>query len=499
MNKIVQEDYSAYRPRPLSKEDRVNVTLLFGGLTWRAEKAIEAVFKGSGFRARALPAATKADLLRGRELADVGQCCPTAFTAGNLANFLLSVSERDGLEEVVDKYAYITAGSCGSCRFGQYHQTYELALSNLGLDAFRLFFLAQSNPVDEKSAEGLDLPAGVLAKALLVMLAADAIQDIEYQIRPYELEPGATDRAAQRAVDDLCEAAERLRAPDGKVGLAAWTLCSREIPRALRRARRHFDAISVDRLQVKPKVKITGEFYLQTVEGDPNYNIHSWLEGEGSEVYPAPVVIWLDYLLRFEAQYWEERDFEPGARKSVLAYRTISRLLRLRYDGMRHALGGLAHPIPRQSDLQTLAAPYYDGRLSGGEGDMLIGKAIWAHTQRKAHMIAELSPYGCMPNTMSIGAMAAVQGQHPDMLYAALEVKGDSEVHALSRCQMILTEAKVRAEEEFERALKAAGLTVSQARDQLNRSPGRPTRPIPSRGAVGTAASIVLGLGGARL
>ena len=29
-------------------------------------------------------------------------------------------------------------------------------------------------------------------------------------------------------------------------------------------------------------VKITGEFYLQTVEGDPNYNIHRWLEAEGA-------------------------------------------------------------------------------------------------------------------------------------------------------------------------------------------------------------------------
>ena len=42
-------------------------------------------------------------------------------------------------------------------------------------------------------------------------------------------------------------------------------------------------------------VKITGEFYLQTVEGDPNYNIHRWLEAEGAEVYPAPIVVWLDY------------------------------------------------------------------------------------------------------------------------------------------------------------------------------------------------------------
>ena len=49
-------------------------------------------------------------------------------------------------------------------------------------------------------------------------------------------------------------------------------------------------------------MKITGEFYLQTVEGDPNYNIHRWLEAEGAEVYPAPIAVWLDYLFRVHVQ-----------------------------------------------------------------------------------------------------------------------------------------------------------------------------------------------------
>jgi predicted nucleotide-binding protein (sugar kinase/HSP70/actin superfamily) len=47
---------------------------------------------------------------------------------------------------------------------------------------------------------------------------------------------------------------------------------------------------------------------------------------------------------------------------------------------------------------------------------MLIGKALWAHLNAKAHMICELSPYACLPNTMSVGAMANVLGKHPDLL-----------------------------------------------------------------------------------
>ncbi len=95
---------------------------------------------------------------------------------------------------------------------------------------------------------------------------------------------------------------------------------------------------------------------------------------------------------------------------------------------------------------------------------MLIGKALHAYHHKKAHMICELSPYSCMPNTMSIGAMANVIGKYPDLLYAPIEVKGDSEVHALSRCQMILTEAKKRAQAEFEDALNQTGLTIEAIR-----------------------------------
>ena len=79
-------------------------------------------------------------------------------------------------------------------------------------------------------------------------------------------------------------------------------------------------------------------------------------------------------------------------------------------------------------------------------------------------MTCELSPYSCMPNTMSQGAMANVLGSYPDLLYAPIEIKGDAEVHALSRCQMILTEAKKRAQSEFVEAMAKTGMTLEKLR-----------------------------------
>ncbi len=111
-------------------------------------------------------------------------------------------------------------------------------------------------------------------------------------------------------------------------------------------------------------------------------------------------------------------------------------------------------------------------------------------------MICELSPYACMPNTMSIGAMAAVIGRYPDLLYAPLEIKGDAEVHALSRCQMILTEAKKRAQAEYDMVLDRTGLSIEAARARLDSQPQmrRATYKVPHGGVVGTGANLLLHL-----
>jgi len=503
MKGISESTYRAYEPRPFTADQRRDVTLLFGGVTWRAEQLLEGLFKSAGYNAQRLPDVTVDDLYLGRELADVGQCCPTAFTTGNLSNFLKTEAERIGPDEVAEKYVYLTAGACGSCRFGQYHQSYELALTNLGLEAFRMFLVQQHEIDQSKEANaGLQTDIHLLLSTALGMMAADAIQDLEYQLRPYEVEPGTTNRAAQQAVDDIYET--MLSRPQSlpKWRSIGWHLTTRRFVKALQKARKHFTTIELDRLRVKPMVKITGEFYLATAEGAQNYNMHSWLEAEGAEVQPAPMVVWFDYLMRYGGQKLEQRfGVKENARKNHLLLKAGQRLFRAKYDQMRKALGNVPRPMPDQNALRELAAPFFNNMINGGEGDLLIGKAIWAHSQKKAHMICELSPYGCLPNTMSIGAMAAVQGRYPDMLYAPIEVKGDSDVHALSRCQMVLTEAKRRARDEFNAALAAADLTAEEAHEKLAKSPdlNAPFTTVPQRGAVGTAANIVLELGNARL
>ena len=489
--------YRAYKAAPFLREEREHTTLLCGGLHWRAERLAQGALENLGYQVQILPTATREDLLTGRELADIGQCSPTSFTTGNLVNVLREKTHELGAEAVSKRFIYFTFGSCGACRFGQYHQSYELALRSVGLESFRMFLCGQGDGGKEPvPGGGLEFDAPFSLGLVWAIVLSDVVQDFEYQTRPFEVKAGETARVAKEAVEYLYEVFRRMPDRGKTVGALAWHLSTRYFTTAMREVRRRFDAVEVDRLRVKPVVKLTGEFYVQTVEGAPNYNIHRWLEAEGAEVYPAAISIWIDYLLRFAGQDAEDHiGIDRYARLKLAGIHVGQGLLRWTYGRMRRAMGGVPHALPDQYELRRLAAPYFNSRLSGGEGDMLVGKALWAHQQKKAHMICELSPYACMPNTMSIGAMAAVTGKYPDLLYAPLELKGDSEVHALSRCQMILTEAKKRAQREYEAVLDLVGLTPEQLASRVTPAMRRSTYKVPRPGAAaGTAANFALHL-----
>lgn len=490
--------YTAYKPKPFTRDEREKVTILYGGLTWKHERLIQGALHNMHYNAEPLPNIAREDLDAGKELIDVGACCPTIFTTGNLVNFLKKEVSTHSREEVARKYVFLTAGACGPCRFGQYHESYAMALDGLGLRDFRLFLLAQDQ-LDQGASGGggLEINLPLSLGIIWGILCGDQLTDLEYLTRPYEVTPGQTEQVLKESVEYLYERFHNRPVQKGKFGLLAWHLVGSYFTSALREIRKKWDSIEVDRLRVKARVKITGEFWLQTHEGEGNYNIKRWLEQEDSEVSPPPVAVWLHYLLHPTIRKLEYRhSTSKHPRVQELALHAIERIYRGTYNRFRKALANLPNELPDQEELRRLAEPFYHFELRGGEGHMLIGKALHAYHHKKAHMVCELSPYSCMPNTMSVGSMANVLGKYPDLLYAPIEVKGDAEVHALSRCQMILTEAKKRAQAEFEAVLEQTGLTVERIREFESEHPEvrRATYRVPHMGCSGQAANYVLHL-----
>jgi hypothetical protein len=74
--------------RPFTAPERDQVTILFGGLTWKHERLIPAAFQACGYHFQPLPNPTLSSYHLGRRFGNPGQCNPTYFTVGNLIQYL---------------------------------------------------------------------------------------------------------------------------------------------------------------------------------------------------------------------------------------------------------------------------------------------------------------------------------------------------------------------------------------------------------------------------
>ena len=193
--------------RAFTAEERNRVTILFGGFTWKHEDLIRAVFQGCGYSCEKLPVPNVSAFQIGKEYGNNGQCNPTYFTVGNLVQYLQFL-ESQGIprQKILDNYVFFTAGSCGPCRFGMYEAEYRFALKNAGFDGFRVLLFKDSDGIKAASGEpGLKFTIDFGFGMLNAMHLGDVINDLIYQIRPFEVNKGETDRIFREAVDGLCE------------------------------------------------------------------------------------------------------------------------------------------------------------------------------------------------------------------------------------------------------------------------------------------------------
>ncbi|MBI5756075.1 MAG: hypothetical protein HZA12_04040 [Nitrospirae bacterium] len=447
--------YKRPSERLLTKEERNSTTLLFGGLTYTHDYLIEGALRGLGYNARCLPVPDNNSLAIGREYGNRGQCNPTYYTVGNLIKYLQHLKEN-GEENIGERYAFITAGSCGPCRFGMYEAEYRKALRDAGFPGFRILLLQQSGSLNQGSESGIELTPRFFITLLKALMAGDMINELGYKIRPYETESGETDRCIKEGRDIL------------------YTALKEKTPlrKGLRRVNGLFSSIHVDYSRIKPKVKITGEFWAMTTEGEGNYQLQRWLESEGAEVIVEPVSNWITYIFWEHIERARERmRVKKGSVKVIIGLKIANLIFNSYYNVYRAALNFRPEPLPSQQKIADYARDYYNPYISGGEGHMEIGKHIMYFLRKKAHLVVSVKPFGCMPSTQSDGVQAKVVTDLRDSLFASIETSGDSDVNVKSRVQMKLYEAKERAKKEVMGILDKHGLTMKQVEECSRKNP----------------------------
>jgi len=478
-------------PQHFGKTDRDNTTILVGGLTMMQDRFLEAGLSSLGYRIQALDCPDNNSLQLGKEFGNRGQCNPTYFTVGNLVKYLIHLRDEQGLsrQHIIEQFIFVTAGACGPCRFGTYVTEYRKALRDAGFDGFRIFLFKTTGGINQSDPDqGLAFTPTFFMRMFKCIILGDIVNLIGYRIRPYEVTPGSTDKALEQCRDIICET---LR-------------CNKIMWPALRRCRRLLRAVPVDRLQVKAKVTIIGEFWAMTTEGEGNYRLQRFLENEGAECEIQPVTNWLLYVLwqtRWDTRWQMDAHRRPDdnnraqinlkPRKTLILCRLTESIVRTVFTIYARAIGLKRYHLASMDELAKLAREYYQNELRGGEGHMEVGKLIQCAKKNKSHLVLSIKPFGCMPSSgVSDGVQSLIMAKYPNANFIPIETSGDSAVNAYSRIQMALFKARQQAEAEFKKSCEQKG-GLNAAKKRLG-SKYRNALHYPKQRAAGTASNLVL-------
>jgi predicted nucleotide-binding protein (sugar kinase/HSP70/actin superfamily) len=514
-----------------TKDQRANTTILFGGLTWKHEKLVKGVLQGLGYKASEIPTPDKKAFQLGKEYGNNGQCNPTYFTVGNLVQYLQEL-EKSGMskEEIISDYVFFTAGACGPCRFGMYEAEYRLALRNSGFDGFRVLIFQQTGGLEQDEMEaGLEMNLDFFLGILNAMNIGDILNDVAYQIRPFEVNAGETDKVLAECMDMMYERMKTKKYFDFNSKMGSFLnkvpgsnyiqrfvdqVMSDYYIETLTEIRNKFNEVKVDRTRVKPICKVTGEFWAQTTEGDGNFNMFPFLEREGAQLLVEPIATWILYMLHQAKNMYHDRKGIKEGEDAPKAFQVLKKLKNLtdykktvtilsiaesvfdrEYNRIRKVFNGMPHELANQLEMQRLGHPFYNSRVEGGEGHLEIAKNIYYVNKDLCHMVLSLKPFGCMPSTQSDGVQSAVTSMFKDMIFIPIETSGEGDVNAHSRVQMALGEAKAKAKLEFKRVLDETGYSIEEIKAYVDANDylQRPFYHVEHRkGVIGVAANFVL-------
>ena len=434
---------------PIKYAPKSETIMLSGGLTILQDQLIQAALQSLGENYISMPNPDFASFQTGKAYGNKGQCNPTYFTVGNLVKYLKDLRDEKGLseKEIVEKYVYITAGGCGPCRFGMYITEYKKALRDAGFDGFRITSFEHDKGIfqgDDIDDEILNFTPKFFITLIKAVIIGDIINILGYKMRPYEIEVGAVDAAIE-----VCRT----------IVSDAFTSHSSLI-KAMWACRQELSTVKLNRLQPKAKVMVMGEFWAAMTEGDGNYNLHRFLEAEGAECIPQPI------LNRLMLSLWEAeravkkrqslaiegaKSIDFSSAKTRILIKAGKAAIKTHFGLYAKAIGLHDYEIPDMDKLAELSKEYYTLDCEGGEGHLEVAHLIESVKDNLSHLVISVKPFGCMPSSaVSDGVQSLVTNRFPEANFLAIETSGEGAANFYSRVQMALFKAKQSAKEEFE-------------------------------------------------
>jgi predicted CoA-substrate-specific enzyme activase len=418
----------AYRTRDLpdpfpvkfSKSDKKNRTVLVPNLSPAFSYMFAKILEKDGYRTKVLGVASKRAVELGKQYVHNDICYPAQVNIGEI----LETIESGEL-----KPAEIVAGlakNCEACRAGQYAALCRKALDEAGYPEIPI--LTTSGGDSKKMHPGFKFGTPALFKMLWGLRIADGLETVRRRLRPYETNPGETDRLFIHHLVKITE----LLLQGTKKALAA-----------LEGAVEDFNRVPVTTGPRKPRIGIVGEILMNYHPGANGY-IEEYLEKNGMEIALPGMT---DFFRKeniaehaMAARRLHPFPFFLGLKADVLEAvfshvheRVAKSLSRFRFAEEPYSIKEISKNMLGIIDLSYQI----------GEGWLMPGE-IAQMAKHGVNSFVILNPFGCMPNHITgRGMIKTLKKLFPHVQILSLDYDPDTSFANIeNRLQMLIITAR---------------------------------------------------------
>lgn len=423
-------------PVKYTKEDRMDRTILVPNTSHAFSRIMAAAFSTQGTRAVPLEVGRDEAIRLGKKYVHNDICFPAQIVIGE-ALAALESGEYDPDHVAVGMGKYI-----GDCRLTHYSALLRKALDDAGYPQVPI--MTNDDADDHDLHPGFRMNLHTAATIAFALPMVDVLEELLRKIRPYEEVPGSTEKAFERAMDQVVDGMQ--------------TQGIRGLKKGFERAIEIMGELSYDRSRRRPEVLIVGEYLLNFHPG-ANHDIEAYLEQNGFEVVEARMtdVIRKSYFCR-DAQNREFKLDKGISEKSL--YYIENRVFDLAHDltdkiARRHHLYSPACRLPK---LVKKSDEIIYHTFDAGEGVLIPGEIIH-HAEAGCKNFVILQPFGCLPNhVVGRGIVKKLKERYPDAQILPLDYDPDvSFANIENRLQMLVMNMAGTQSEGTREDVKKAG------------------------------------------
>ena len=431
MNQPDRGGYMPVQPEPYRRvvftKDMRGYTILCPRMSPVHFDLLEGVFRHWGMHLVMLRNDTRAAIDMGLKYVNNDACYPSIITVGQMMDAVLSGDyDRDHL-------ALLMSQTGGCCRASNYVGMIRRALDRAGCGQIPVI---SANVNGMEKNPGISLSPGLVAALGRSVVLGDLMLRCMNRVRPYELNPGETERLHQKwnriIMDDLC----------GKKRYSRHGY--EDICRGLVQ---DFDRMPLRDEPRRPRVGIVGEILVKYMPLANNH-LAERLESEGAEVCIPDLMDFLCYAA-YNQDFKHDHLGKSGLYK--LAGHAGLKLYAWLRAPARRALeeSQRFEPWMELDEIAKLAEQVLSVGNQYGEGWFLTGEMAEL-IQSGYENIVCIQPFACLPNhVVGKGVIKEMKRLYPQANIVAVDFDpGASEVNQLNRIRLMLSTARKKVEAE---------------------------------------------------